>query len=139
MILESFDYAEEDFRQRQIIEARNEAENILAALEKGRSNPAWQQLTNAERKQIAKLEAKLKKASPGDVRLNGTVVSHEGDAASASGLRPAAICTRACSVAKLTAADSTPGTASRARSTRPAHDAQVMPVTARLTVSRAMG
>ena len=28
-----------------------------------------------------------KKASPGDVRLNGTVVSHEGDAASASGLR----------------------------------------------------
>jgi cytochrome c-type biogenesis protein CcmE len=28
-----------------------------------------------------------KKASGGDVRLNGTVVSHEGDAASASGLR----------------------------------------------------
>jgi cytochrome c-type biogenesis protein CcmE len=28
-----------------------------------------------------------KKASAGDVRLNGTVVSHEGDAASASGLR----------------------------------------------------
>ena len=27
------------------------------------------------------------KASPGDVRLNGTVVSHEGDAASASGMR----------------------------------------------------
>src|SRR5262249_4813321 len=29
MLLESFDYAEEDFRQRQIIEARNEAETIL--------------------------------------------------------------------------------------------------------------
>jgi cytochrome c-type biogenesis protein CcmE len=28
-----------------------------------------------------------KQASAGDVRLNGTVVSHEGDAASASGLR----------------------------------------------------
>ena len=28
-----------------------------------------------------------RKASPGDVRLNGTVVSHEGDASSASGLR----------------------------------------------------
>ena len=27
------------------------------------------------------------KAGPGDVRLNGTVVSHEGDAASASGMR----------------------------------------------------
>src|SRR5271155_295178 len=30
MILDSFDYAEEDFRQRQLIEARNEAETILA-------------------------------------------------------------------------------------------------------------
>jgi Fe-S protein assembly chaperone HscA len=66
MILESFDYAEEDFRQRQIIEARNEAENILGALEKGRNNPAWQQLKNAERKQIGKLEAELKKVSPGE-------------------------------------------------------------------------
>ena len=36
MILDSFDYAEEDFRQRQVIEARNEAETILAALDKGR-------------------------------------------------------------------------------------------------------
>ena len=34
MILESFDKAEEDFQQRQIIEARNEAETMLAALEK---------------------------------------------------------------------------------------------------------
>jgi molecular chaperone DnaK (HSP70) len=66
MILESFDYAEEDFRQRQIIEARNEAQNILGALEKGRNNPAWQQLKNAERKQIGKLEAELKKVSPGE-------------------------------------------------------------------------
>ena len=66
MILESFDYAEEDFRQRQIIEARNEAENIAGALEKGRSSPAWQQLTNAERKQIGKLEAELKKVSAGE-------------------------------------------------------------------------
>ena len=35
MILESFDYAEDDFRQRQVIEARNEAETMLTALEKG--------------------------------------------------------------------------------------------------------
>ena len=35
MILDSFDSAEEDFRQRQVIEARNEAETILSALEKG--------------------------------------------------------------------------------------------------------
>ena len=66
MILESFDYAEEYFRQRQLIEARNEAENILGALEKGRNNPAWQQLKNAERKRIGRLEGELKKTSPGE-------------------------------------------------------------------------
>jgi molecular chaperone DnaK len=59
MILDSFDYAEEDFRQRQVIEARNEAATILAALEKGRQSPAWGQLTSTERKQIAKLENAL--------------------------------------------------------------------------------
>src|SRR6202171_1597243 len=56
MILESFDSAEEDFRQRQVIEARNEAETILSALEKSKKSPAWGQLANGERKQIAKLE-----------------------------------------------------------------------------------
>jgi molecular chaperone DnaK len=59
MILESFDYAEEDFRQRQVIEARNEAATIQAALEKGKRNPAWLQLTSEERKQIDKLEKAL--------------------------------------------------------------------------------
>ena len=39
MILDSFDNAEEDFRQRQVIEARNEAATILAALEKARRAP----------------------------------------------------------------------------------------------------
>ena len=52
MILESFDTAEEDFRQRQVIEARNEAETILMALEKGKKSPAWGQLTNAEKKKL---------------------------------------------------------------------------------------
>src|SRR5438552_2814546 len=56
MILDSFDYAEEDFRERQLIEARNEAETIRSALEKGRKNQAWQQLANDERKKIDKLE-----------------------------------------------------------------------------------
>jgi len=59
MILESFDSAEEDFRQRQVIEARNEAETILSALEKSKKSPAWGQLTNGERKQIRKLEKAL--------------------------------------------------------------------------------
>ena len=52
MLLESFDYAEEDFRQRQAIEARREAETILAALLKGRKSPAWDELTREERRNV---------------------------------------------------------------------------------------
>jgi Fe-S protein assembly chaperone HscA len=59
MILDSFDYAEEDFRRRQVIEARNEADTITAALDKGKKSPAWGKLTNDEKKQIAKLEKSL--------------------------------------------------------------------------------
>jgi Fe-S protein assembly chaperone HscA len=59
MILDSFDYAEDDFRQRQVIEARTEADTILAALEKARTTPAWGQITSDEKKTIAKLEAAL--------------------------------------------------------------------------------
>jgi Fe-S protein assembly chaperone HscA len=59
MILESFDYAETDFQQRQVIEARNEADTILSALEKARSSAAWGQITSDEKKTIAKLEAAL--------------------------------------------------------------------------------
>ena len=66
MILDSFDYAEEDFRQRQLIEARNEATTIMAALEKGRKGPAWEQLTSLERSNIAKLEAALNAVLPAD-------------------------------------------------------------------------
>jgi len=66
MILDSFDYAEEDFRQRQIIEARNEAETILAALEKGKQSAAWGQLTSDEKKQIAKFEKALNQVKAED-------------------------------------------------------------------------
>ncbi|OLD15316.1 MAG: Fe-S protein assembly chaperone HscA [Acidobacteriales bacterium 13_1_40CM_3_55_5] len=66
MILESFDSAEEDFRQRQVIEARNEAETILSALEKSKKSPAWGQLANGERKQIAKLEKALEEVKQQD-------------------------------------------------------------------------
>ena len=59
MILDSFDSAEEDFRQRQIIEARNEAATILAALENGKKSPAWGHLTTDEKKKIAKMEKAL--------------------------------------------------------------------------------
>jgi molecular chaperone DnaK (HSP70) len=66
MLLESFDYAEEDFRQRQVIEARNEAETILAALDKGKKSPAWGQLSNVEKKEIARLEKALNAVKGGD-------------------------------------------------------------------------
>ena len=59
MILESFDYAEQDLEQRQVIEARNEADTILAALEKGRNNSAWTELTSAEKEKIAEQEKAL--------------------------------------------------------------------------------
>jgi molecular chaperone DnaK len=66
MLLESFDYAEEDFRQRQVIEARNEAETILSALGKGRQSPAWGQLTSDEQRRIAKLEKMLNEVKKGE-------------------------------------------------------------------------
>ncbi|HTW30574.1 MAG TPA: Fe-S protein assembly chaperone HscA, partial [Candidatus Sulfotelmatobacter sp.] len=59
MILDSFDNAEEDFRRRQLIEARNETATILAALEKGKKSAAWGALTTDEKKQIAKMEKTL--------------------------------------------------------------------------------
>src|SRR5450755_4188131 len=59
MILDSFDNAEEDFRKRQLIEARAETATILAALEKGKKSPAWGALTTDEKKQIAKMEKAL--------------------------------------------------------------------------------
>jgi Fe-S protein assembly chaperone HscA len=59
MLLESFDYAEEDFRQRQVIEARREAETILTALAKGKKNQAWQELSNDERRNVETLEKAL--------------------------------------------------------------------------------
>src|SRR6202047_614442 len=66
MILDSFDSAEEDFRQRQVIEARNDAGTIMAALEKGKRSPAWGQLTSDEKKRIAKLEKALNAVQDGD-------------------------------------------------------------------------
>ena len=66
MILESFDYAEEDFQKRQVIEARNEADTMLTALDKARKGPAWQQLTSRERSDIDKLGKALTAVAPHD-------------------------------------------------------------------------
>ena len=66
MILDSFDNAEEDFRKRQLIEARNETHTILSALEKGKKSTAWGQLTSDEKKQIAKMEKALTEVNQED-------------------------------------------------------------------------
>ncbi|MBC8165902.1 MAG: Hsp70 family protein, partial [Bryobacteraceae bacterium] len=52
MIRESFENAEEDFRARQVREARVEADAILAATEKARSHDAWFELSIEQRKLI---------------------------------------------------------------------------------------
>ena len=54
MIKESFEKAEQDFRDRQVREARVEADTILAATEKARRNDAWTDLTDDERAAIDK-------------------------------------------------------------------------------------
>jgi molecular chaperone DnaK (HSP70) len=66
MILESFDYAESDIEQRQLIEARNEANTIIAAVDKAPSQPAWRQLTDDERTQIILLRDELSVLKDGD-------------------------------------------------------------------------
>ena len=65
MILESFDMAEQDITERQGIEAKNEANTILEAVEKGKKHPAWQQLTSAELDKIAAAEEELKASLKG--------------------------------------------------------------------------
>ena len=66
MILDSFDYAEEDLRQRQVIEARNEAETILAAVGKAKTNAAWALLSDDEMAAIAARAADLEAVRQGD-------------------------------------------------------------------------
>jgi Fe-S protein assembly chaperone HscA len=66
MILESFDHAEEDIHLRQLVEARNEADTILNALEKAPASPAWQLLEPDERSEIGALSAELTVLKQGD-------------------------------------------------------------------------
>jgi molecular chaperone DnaK len=66
MILDSFDHAEADFQERQLIEARNEAETILSAVEKAPGNAAWLLLTDEERAQVGLLKDELFVLKQGD-------------------------------------------------------------------------
>ena len=65
MILASFDHAEADIQERQVIEAKNEAETILTAVEKGRSHAAWQMLSSEEIAGIEQEVTHLKAAAQG--------------------------------------------------------------------------
>ena len=65
MILESFDNAEQDITDRQVIEAKNEAETILSAVEKGEKTPAWQQLNSDEHANIRAAATELKQSIRG--------------------------------------------------------------------------
>jgi Fe-S protein assembly chaperone HscA len=62
MIRESFEKAEEDMRERQVREARVEADNILAATEKAQKNEAWLSLSEDERKAIEAAKRELQVA-----------------------------------------------------------------------------
>jgi len=65
MILDSFDNAEEDITARQVIEATNEANTILEAVEKGKKSAAWQQLTFDEHADIEAAALNLKASLTG--------------------------------------------------------------------------
>ena len=66
MILESFDFAEQDIHLRQLVEAKNEAETILSAVDKAPAHPAWQLLEGEEQERILTLTAELRTLAQGD-------------------------------------------------------------------------
>lgn len=66
MIRESFEKAEEDLRERQVREARVEADNILTATEKAQKNDAWFSLSDEERKAIEAAKRELQVAYNGN-------------------------------------------------------------------------
>lgn len=66
MILDSFDHAEEDFAKRLLIEAKNEADTILSAVERAPENPAWQQLRGEEQASIMAAQSRLASVKQGD-------------------------------------------------------------------------
>jgi molecular chaperone DnaK len=66
MILDSFDHAEEDFAKRLLIEARNEAETILAAVERAPEHPVWNQLSEPEQSGIIAAQDHLSSVKQSD-------------------------------------------------------------------------
>jgi molecular chaperone DnaK len=65
MLEESIEYAEQDFTERQLIEARNEAEITLTATQKSLAREQAQELAPAERRAIDDASAALREAMAG--------------------------------------------------------------------------
>jgi molecular chaperone DnaK len=65
MLEESIEFAEQDFSERQLIEARNEAETILRATDKSLANGRAASLSDEERRAIAAAAANLRAAMAG--------------------------------------------------------------------------
>jgi molecular chaperone DnaK len=65
MLEESIEYAEQDFADRQLIEARTEAETIIAATVKALAEPRAREISSDERKAIVESEARLRTAMLG--------------------------------------------------------------------------
>jgi molecular chaperone DnaK len=66
MLEESIEYAEQDFAERQVIEARTESESILGATVKALANPQVAALSAEEGARIATAVAALKEAAAGN-------------------------------------------------------------------------
>jgi molecular chaperone DnaK len=65
MLEESIEYAEQDFAERQVIEARTESEAILTATEKALKNPKAEALSPAERASVKSAVLALQEAVQG--------------------------------------------------------------------------
>jgi len=66
MLEESIEYAEQDFAERQVIEARTETEAILTATSKAMNNSQAGKLTGEERAKVDASVAELKQAAQGN-------------------------------------------------------------------------
>ena len=66
MLLDSFEFAEEDVRKRQLIEARNEAETVVRAAEKALAEHAQGLIDDEERRGIRRALDDLRQAAGGD-------------------------------------------------------------------------
>ena len=66
MLLDSFEFAEEDLRKRQLVEARNEAETVMRAAEKALAEHGTRLIDETERELISRALDELRQAFGGE-------------------------------------------------------------------------